>query len=191
MDMWRRRRSFFVYQESGVSRWVYCLFWLTVIELPPRFKLRLDFVTSTLILLRSAAEGNLVALGSYWDGDGSSFLPCIFRLLKTYQDCDNIKELLVPVLVTSRSSFQVKQPFIIAKLHPFAPRHSDNISTTTPKMNSDTSQHDETKGSFQDKLATIPTSVTLSAEQFERLYLTPMTRRQPQLAKNMGNPTPL
>lgn len=64
-------------------------------------------------------------------------------------------------------------------------------------MNSDTSQYDETKGSFQDKegpvqgLTTIPTSVTLSAEQFERLYLTPMTRRQPTLAKNMGNPTPL
>lgn len=40
-------------------------------------------------------------------------------------------------------------------------------------------------------LATVPTSVTLSAEQFEKLYLTPMTRQQPQLAKQVGNPTPL
>ena len=40
-------------------------------------------------------------------------------------------------------------------------------------------------------LSTIPTSVTLSAEQFEKLYLTPMTRQQPQLAKQVGNPTPL
>ena len=40
-------------------------------------------------------------------------------------------------------------------------------------------------------LATVPTSVTLSAEQFEKLYLTPMTRHQPQLAKQVGNPTPL
>lgn len=63
-------------------------------------------------------------------------------------------------------------------------------------MNSNTSQYDEAKGSFQDEeaaqgLTTIPTSVTLSAEQFERLYLTPMTRRQPALAKSVGNPTPL
>lgn len=40
-------------------------------------------------------------------------------------------------------------------------------------------------------LTTIPTSVTLSPEQFERLYLTPMTRRLPDLAKRVGNPTPL
>ncbi|ODM14441.1 Protein alcS [Aspergillus cristatus] len=40
-------------------------------------------------------------------------------------------------------------------------------------------------------LSTVPTSVTLTAEQFERLYLTPMTRRQPPLAKQVGNPTPL
>ena len=40
-------------------------------------------------------------------------------------------------------------------------------------------------------LATVPTSVTLSAEQFEKLYLTPMTRQQPRLAKQVGNPTPL
>lgn len=64
-------------------------------------------------------------------------------------------------------------------------------------MNSDTSQNDKPKGSFQDGespmqgLTTIPTSVTLSAEQFERLYLTPMTRHQPPMAKQVGNPTPL
>ncbi|KAJ5242807.1 uncharacterized protein N7469_001134 [Penicillium citrinum] len=40
-------------------------------------------------------------------------------------------------------------------------------------------------------LSTVPTSVTLSAEQFERLYLTPMTRQQPKLARQVGNPTPL
>ncbi|KAL5332116.1 GPR1/FUN34/yaaH family-domain-containing protein [Aspergillus crustosus] len=40
-------------------------------------------------------------------------------------------------------------------------------------------------------LSMIPTSITLSAEQFERLYLTPMTRQQPALAKQVGNPTPL
>ncbi|KAJ5246865.1 hypothetical protein N7468_001848 [Penicillium chermesinum] len=32
-------------------------------------------------------------------------------------------------------------------------------------------------------LSTIPTHVTLTAEQFEKIYLTPMTRRQPALAK--------
>ncbi|KAJ5917144.1 GPR1/FUN34/YaaH-class plasma membrane protein [Penicillium verhagenii] len=40
-------------------------------------------------------------------------------------------------------------------------------------------------------LTQVPTSVTLSAEQFERLYLSPMMHRQPTLAKNLGNPTPL
>ncbi|KAJ5528378.1 hypothetical protein N7513_012537 [Penicillium frequentans] len=40
-------------------------------------------------------------------------------------------------------------------------------------------------------LTQVPTSITLSAEQFERLYLSPMMHRQPTLAKNLGNPTPL
>ncbi|KAJ5274103.1 hypothetical protein N7478_009228 [Penicillium angulare] len=40
-------------------------------------------------------------------------------------------------------------------------------------------------------LTQVPTSVTLSAEQFEKLYLSPMMHRQPTLAKNLGNPTPL
>lgn len=40
-------------------------------------------------------------------------------------------------------------------------------------------------------LTQVPTHVTLSAEQFERLYLNPMTRRPPTLTKNLGNPTPL
>lgn len=57
------------------------------------------------------------------------------------------------------------------------------------------SQTDESKGTFQNRehngLATVPTSVTLSAEQFERLYLTPMRVRQSPIARKVGNPTPL
>lgn len=41
------------------------------------------------------------------------------------------------------------------------------------------------------KLKQIPTSVTLSAEQFEKLYLNPLSRRQPEMTKKLGNPTPL
>lgn len=41
------------------------------------------------------------------------------------------------------------------------------------------------------KLKQIPTSVTLSAEQFEMLYLNPLSRRQPEMTKKLGNPTPL
>jgi hypothetical protein len=53
-----------------------------------------------------------------------------------------------------------------------------------------------TKLSPQDKtampsLTTIPTAVTLSTEQFEKLYLSPLTQRQGMLSKQMGNPTPL
>jgi hypothetical protein len=40
-------------------------------------------------------------------------------------------------------------------------------------------------------LSTIPSSITLSAEQFEKLYLSPMMRQQPSLARKVGNPTPL
>ncbi|KAE8168704.1 GPR1/FUN34/YaaH-class plasma membrane protein [Aspergillus tamarii] len=40
-------------------------------------------------------------------------------------------------------------------------------------------------------LTTIPTSITLSTEQFEKLYLTPLRHRQPALTKTFGNPTPL
>ncbi|KAJ5176296.1 uncharacterized protein N7482_002173 [Penicillium canariense] len=64
-------------------------------------------------------------------------------------------------------------------------------------MDSDMSQNTARKESIQYRestghaLSTIPTSVTLSAEQFEKLYLTPMTRHQPALAKQVGNPTPL
>lgn len=65
-------------------------------------------------------------------------------------------------------------------------------------MDSDGNQvHNDRKLSANDAehatpaLSTVPTSVTLSAEQFERLYLTPMTRRQPKLARQVGNPTPL
>lgn len=35
-------------------------------------------------------------------------------------------------------------------------------------------------------LSTVPTTVTLSAEQFERLYLTPRTHRQTALTKKTG-----
>jgi hypothetical protein len=64
-------------------------------------------------------------------------------------------------------------------------------------MDSDNSQNGETKVAFQNRestlpgLTTVPTSVTLSAEQFEKLYLTPMTVRQSSLSKQVGNPTPL
>ncbi|CEJ59434.1 Putative GPR1/FUN34/YaaH-class plasma membrane protein [Penicillium brasilianum] len=64
-------------------------------------------------------------------------------------------------------------------------------------MDHDHSPDTENKESIQYKestghaLTTIPTSVTLSPEQFEKLYLTPMTRRQPDFAKRVGNPTPL
>lgn len=57
-----------------------------------------------------------------------------------------------------------------------------NGAPNTPLHNKDSSIHG---------LSTVPTSVTLTAEQFERLYLTPMTRHQPALAKQVGNPTPL
>lgn len=64
-------------------------------------------------------------------------------------------------------------------------------------MDSDHSKNAEKKEAIQYRestghaLTTIPTSVTLSPEQFEKLYLTPMTRRQPELASRVGNPTPL
>merc|ERR1712111_297918 len=65
------------------------------------------------------------------------------------------------------------------------------------KMDNDISHNGETKApphnneSSMYGLSRVPTSLTLTAEQFEKLYLTPMTRRQPALAKQMGNPTPL
>lgn len=40
-------------------------------------------------------------------------------------------------------------------------------------------------------LTQVPTSITLSEEQFEKLYLSPMMHRQSPMAKAMGNPTPL
>ena len=40
-------------------------------------------------------------------------------------------------------------------------------------------------------LTQVPTSVTLSAEQFEKLYLNPMLHRQTPLTRNLANPTPL
>ena len=46
-------------------------------------------------------------------------------------------------------------------------------------------------GAAMHTLAQVPTSVTLSAEQFEKLYLSPLNRRQPEMTKKLGNPTPL
>lgn len=46
-------------------------------------------------------------------------------------------------------------------------------------------------GAGMQNLTQIPTSVTLSPEQFEKLYLNPLSRRQPDLTKKLGNPTPL
>jgi hypothetical protein len=37
----------------------------------------------------------------------------------------------------------------------------------------------------------VQTTLTLSPEQFEKLYLAPIGRHQPSLAKKFGNPTPL
>lgn len=36
-----------------------------------------------------------------------------------------------------------------------------------------------------------PTSVTLTAEQFEKLYLNPLKGRQSEQTRKFGNPTPL
>jgi hypothetical protein len=61
-------------------------------------------------------------------------------------------------------------------------------------MNTHISHNDKTTGSDHDKdneSHPLYKPVTLSAEQFERLYLAPMTRSQPKLAKQLGNPTPL
>lgn len=46
-------------------------------------------------------------------------------------------------------------------------------------------------GAATHTLTQVPTSVTLSAEQFEKLYLSPLSRRQPEITKKLGNPTPL
>ncbi|KAK6387340.1 hypothetical protein LTS17_000607 [Exophiala oligosperma] len=40
-------------------------------------------------------------------------------------------------------------------------------------------------------LKQVHTTITLSPEQFEKLYLAPIGRHQPTLAKKFGNPTPL
>ncbi|KAE8381709.1 GPR1/FUN34/yaaH family-domain-containing protein [Aspergillus bertholletiae] len=47
------------------------------------------------------------------------------------------------------------------------------------------------EGIIMPPLTTVPTSITLSTEQFEKLYLTPLRHRQPVLTKTLGNPTPL
>lgn len=60
------------------------------------------------------------------------------------------------------------------------------MSTYTNNDKSADSVHDENNASHL-----LYKPVTLSAEQFEKLYLAPMTRRQPKLAKQLGNPTPL
>lgn len=50
-------------------------------------------------------------------------------------------------------------------------------------------QHDQSNGLSD--LARVNTTITLSPEQFEKLYLAPIGRGQPQLAKRFANPTPL
>ncbi|KAE8135927.1 Protein alcS [Aspergillus pseudotamarii] len=47
------------------------------------------------------------------------------------------------------------------------------------------------EGTAMPALTTVPTSITLSTEHFEKLYLTPLRHRQPELTKTFGNPTPL
>ena len=52
--------------------------------------------------------------------------------------------------------------------------------------------HNGSDKAAPDGLTTVPTHVTLSSEQFERLYLSPLAHhRQPALTKKLGNPTPL
>lgn len=63
-------------------------------------------------------------------------------------------------------------------------------------MGSDIEQNGEAQPAVDNKeskygLSTVPTSVTLSPEQFERLYLSPMTQRRGAISKQVGNPTPL
>jgi uncharacterized protein len=61
-------------------------------------------------------------------------------------------------------------------------------------MNTYISHNDKTTASVHDEgnaSHLLSNPVTLSAEQFERLYLASMTRSQPKLAKQLGNPTPL
>ena len=65
----------------------------------------------------------------------------------------------------------------------------NDISNEDFTNNGSKSPHSE--GANMSALTNVPTSVTLSAEQFERLYLSPLTRRQPALSKQLGNPTPL
>ncbi|EEA19410.1 hypothetical protein TMatcc_009544 [Talaromyces marneffei ATCC 18224] len=55
-------------------------------------------------------------------------------------------------------------------------------------------QNNESTGSIHEKDITshnLSRSVTLTAEQFEKLYLAPMIHGQPKLTKQLGNPTPL
>lgn len=63
-------------------------------------------------------------------------------------------------------------------------------------MGSDVEQNGEAQPTINNKestygLSTVPTSITLSPEQFEKMYLSPMMHRQGSLAKQVGNPTPL
>jgi hypothetical protein len=65
---------------------------------------------------------------------------------------------------------------------------SNKMESEMFRGNSKTSHH-EVGG--MPGLTQVPTSVTLSAEQFERLYLSPMMQRQSALTKSLNNPTPL
>lgn len=100
---------------------------------------------------------------------------------------------------------ETRGEFIVSAINPLVPTIRGNKtlivdivkSTSCVRMETENIQTGEAKMAFPakestlDGLTTVPTSVTLSSEQFERLYLTPMTVRQSSLAKKVGNPTPL
>ena len=65
-----------------------------------------------------------------------------------------------------------------------------NMDGILSNADSGSSQQENGSGTLP-KLSQIPTSVTLSAEQFEKLYLSPMMRQQSSITKSLGNPTPL
>lgn len=83
----------------------------------------------------------------------------------------------LPVRPLNTSSF-----FLYNSLHEIMPEKMDSeiLRDTSPS-----------EAGAMPALTQVPTSVTLSAEQFEKLYLSPMMHRQPAMAKNLGNPTPL
>lgn len=70
-----------------------------------------------------------------------------------------------------------------------SPYEADRLENGDFKNVAESSPHSEADRLPQ--LTHVNTTVTLSPEQFERLYLTPIGRSQHGLAKKFGNPTPL